>query len=85
MLPLTLISIKPFLWNRVPHRSRLLTCLFPFLWHREFLQNKLPMKRRDPGPVEDFMRVSVTLLDVRPLKSLMADSQRAFCHAAGII
>lgn len=28
MLPLTLISIKPFLWNSVPHRSRLPTCLF---------------------------------------------------------
>lgn len=28
MLPLTLISIKPFLWNIVPHRSRLPTCLF---------------------------------------------------------
>lgn len=30
MLPLTLISIKPFLWNSVPHRSRLPTCFFPF-------------------------------------------------------
>lgn len=28
MLPLTLISIKPFLWNSVPHRPQLPTCLF---------------------------------------------------------
>lgn len=28
MLPLTLISIKPFLWNSVPHRSQFPTCLF---------------------------------------------------------
>lgn len=41
MLPLTLISIKPFLWNRAPHRSRLPTCLFPFSWHRRFTAGQL--------------------------------------------
>lgn len=28
---------KAFLWNRVPHRSRLPACLFPFSWHRGIL------------------------------------------------
>lgn len=84
MLPLTLISIKSLLWNRVPHRSGLPTFLFHSLWHRKILPEQA-LRRRGVRPVEVFVHVSVTLLDVRPLKSLMADSQRAVYHAAGII
>lgn len=80
MLPLTLISIKPFLWNSVPHRSRLPTCLFPISRWCRILAERAALWDYKIRPVHSvfvcscvrvFVCVCVTLLDIRPLKSLM--------------
>lgn len=73
MLLLTLISIKPFLWNSVPHRSRLPTCLCSISRWCRILAERAASETTRSGLFSVCVCVCVTLLDVRPLKSLLVE------------
>lgn len=83
MLPLTLISIKPFLWNSVPHRSQLPTCLFSISRWCRILAERAASENTRSGLFKVCLRacvcLCVTLLDIRPLKSRWSKSREQSC------